>query len=124
MEKIAAALFVGVLAGSLAGYWLSPKPSDARMHDLEQQIAAKQQELSRQQKISQERLDQLNAIEEQKKLNNQKMKESLDELQRTNIEIHNVFERLRAQVKILRTALCNYHNDFCTTPAPGGTNPG
>jgi septal ring factor EnvC (AmiA/AmiB activator) len=113
MKQIVLSLVIGLLIGAFAGHFQASKYDEDKMKESEARIDALTKNLAAEQDNSTKTLARLQAVEDQKKKIDRKIKGDFDELQKTNSEITDVVNRLKAQVHILRKALCDYNSDFC-----------
>lgn len=116
MKNIVTSLVIGLCIGVFAGYSLMANHDDGKMKQLENKIDTLTKDLSAEQQKARDSLARLQAIEDRKKIIDQKIKGDFDELQTTNTEIRDVVRRFKVQVQILRKALCDYSSDFCAQP--------
>ena len=120
IKQIVLSVAIGLLVGALAGYSLASRYDEDKMKESESRIDALTKNLAAEQDSSKKILARLQAIEDQKKMIDQKIKGDFNDLQKTNTEITDVIKRLKAQVHILRKALCDYSSDFCAQPDNAG----
>jgi gas vesicle protein len=113
IKQIILSLVIGLVVGTSAGYLLASKYDEDKMKESESRIDALTKNLAAEQDNSKKALARLQAIEDQKKKIDQKIKGDFDELQKTSTGITDVVKRLKEQVHILRKALCDYSSDFC-----------
>jgi septal ring factor EnvC (AmiA/AmiB activator) len=116
IKQIVSSLVIGLLVGAFASYSLLTKHDDSRMKALESNIETLNKSLADEQDNAKKSLAALQAIEDRKKIVDQKIKGDFDELRRTNTEVTDVVKRLKMQVTILRKVLCDYSSDFCAQP--------
>jgi septal ring factor EnvC (AmiA/AmiB activator) len=116
IKQIVSSLLIGLLIGTFAGYSLLTKHDDGRMKELESNIETLKKNLAAEQDNAKKSLAELQAVEDRKKIIDQKIKRDFDELRRTNTEVTDVVKRLKVQVTILRKVLCDYSGDFCAQP--------
>lgn len=116
VKKIATGLVIGFLAGAFAMYALVPLHNDEKMKELETNIDALTKKLAVEQKNAGDSIAALQIMEEQKKKTDEKIKGDFDELQRTTAGITDAAQKLKVQIKILHSVLCDYSNDFCNKP--------
>ncbi len=121
MKTIVTTLVIGLCIGTFSGYLFTTNRDDGKMKQLESKIDTLTKDLAAEQQKSLDSLSRLQAIADRKKIIDQKIKGDFDELQKTNTEIKDVVKRFKAQVQILRNALCDYSSDFCAQPVRDNT---
>jgi septal ring factor EnvC (AmiA/AmiB activator) len=113
MKNIVASIVIGLCIGTFAEYLIITHHDDGRIKQLESKIDTLTKDLDAEQQKALDALSRLQAIEDQKKKIDLKIRGDFDELQKSNNEITDVVKRFKVQVKILRKALCDYSSDFC-----------
>jgi septal ring factor EnvC (AmiA/AmiB activator) len=116
MKNIVASIVIGLCIGKFAEYLIITHHDDGKMKQLESKIDTLTKDLDAEQQKALDSLSRLQAIEDQKKKIDLKIRGDFDELQKSNTEIKDVVKRFKAQVQILRKALCDYSSDFCAQP--------